>query len=78
MHRETQEEEDEAMLALLPSKSYCWQAVDCTRPQRAHTEMLDALDTLERLLMKQGSSLCSLEIYLYEEDKAGSLPDGYH
>lgn len=51
---------------------------DCTRPQRAHTEMLDALDTLERLLMKQGSSLCSLEIYLYEEDKAGSLPDGYH
>lgn len=35
-------EEDETTLALLPSKS------GSTRSQRAHTEMLDCLDTLKR------------------------------
>lgn len=52
VHREAQEEEDEATLAHLPSKSYllAGRQADCTRPQRAHTEMLDALDSLERQL----------------------------
>lgn len=50
VHREAQEEEEEAALALNPSKSY-WltgRQGDCTKPQRAHTEMLDTLDTPER------------------------------
>lgn len=54
VHCEAQEEEDEATLALLPSKLYrragrlAGRQADRTRPQRAHTEMLDALDTPER------------------------------
>lgn len=51
VHHEAQEEEDEATQALLPSESY-WQAGWQTVPglRGAHTEMLDALDTLERQL----------------------------
>lgn len=47
VHGEAQEEEDEATLALLPSILAGRQA-DRTRPQRAHTQILDALDTPER------------------------------
>lgn len=46
VHCEAQEKEDEATLAFFPAKSY--RQAGSTRPQRAHTEMLDAPDTLER------------------------------
>lgn len=46
VHREAQEEEDEATLAHLPFQVIlAGRQADCTRP---HTEMLDALDILER------------------------------
>ena len=51
VHREAQEEEDEATQALLPPEPYlqaCRQAVPGLGG--AHPEMLDALHTLERQL----------------------------
>lgn len=60
VHCETQEEEDEATLALLPSKSYQQTAGrQAGRPQRAHTEILDGL-TPQRGSQQQETRIPSL------------------